>query len=238
MIGGKSMLDQTVASNAATIYVTFDALVEERTGRPSLSQEAILGQLAARVQPDPRGDRLRLPAAGHHGPGRRGRVPDAARGPRRRRPRASSSRSPTRWSRDGNAQSGLTRAPDARFRAGVPQLYADVDRVKAKSLGVPLDAVFGTLQASLGSAYVNDFNKFGRTYQVRVQADQRFRLEPEDIRRLEVRNRQGQMVPLGTLADVEKRLGPQIIPRYNLYPVGVDQRRGRRRASARARPWS
>jgi HAE1 family hydrophobic/amphiphilic exporter-1 len=98
-------------------------------------------------------------------------------------------------------------------------IYADVDRVKAKSLGVPLDVLFGTLQASLGSSYVNDFNKFGRTYQVRVQAEQRFRLEPEDVRRLEVRDRQGQMVPLGTLVKVEKKLGPQIIPRYNLYPI-------------------
>ncbi len=84
---------------------------------------------------------------------------------------------------------------------------------------MPLDILFGTLQASLGSAYVNDFNKFGRTYQVRVQAEQRFRLEPEDIRRLEVRDRQGQMVPLGTLVKIEKKLGPQIIPRYNLYPI-------------------
>ena len=100
---------------------------------------------------------------------------------------------------DGNAQTGL-RALNTTFRAGVPQLYADIDRVKAKSLDVPLDAVFGTLQASLGSAYVNDFNLFGRTYQVRVQADQRFRLRPDDIRRLEVRDRPGQMVPLGTLA--------------------------------------
>jgi HAE1 family hydrophobic/amphiphilic exporter-1 len=65
---------------------------------------------------------------------------------------------------------------------------------------------------------VNDFNRFGRTYQVRVQADQRFRVGPEDIRRLEVRDKQGQMVPLGTLVKVSKRLGPQIIPRYNLYP--------------------
>ena len=119
--------------------------------------------------------------------------------------------------RDGNAQTGLQRL-QSTFRAGVPTIYADVDRVKAKSLGVPLDTVFGTLQTALGSAYVNDFNKFGRSYQVRVQADQRFRLEPEDIRRLEVRDLQGQMVPLGTLVKVEKRLGPQIIPRYNLYP--------------------
>src|SRR5262249_2603865 len=76
-------------------------------------------------------------------------------------------------------------------------------------------------QTALGSAYVNDFNKFGRTWQVRVQADQRFRLEPEDIRRLEVRDKQGKMVPLGTLVTIERRLGPQVIPRYNLYPTAA-----------------
>ena len=76
----------------------------------------------------------------------------------------------------------------------------------------------GTRGASLGSAYVNDFNKFGKTYQVRVQADQQFRLQPEDIRRLEVRNRAGAMIPLGTLATVHQTLGPQIVPRYNLSP--------------------
>ncbi len=67
----------------------------------------------------------------------------------------------------------------------------------------------------MGSAYVNDFNKFGKTCQVRVQADQQFRLQPEDIRRLEVRNQAGQMMPLGTLASIRKTLGPQIVPRYS-----------------------
>mgnify|MGYP001118533846 FL=1 len=119
-----------------------------------------------------------------------------------------------------NAQSGLSQL-QTTFRSGVPQIYVDVDRVKVKSLDVPLGVVFGTLQASLGSAYVNDFNKFGRTWQVRVQADQRFRLKPEDIKRLEVRNRSGRMIPLGTFARVEKVNGPQIIPRYNLYPAAT-----------------
>ena len=94
----------------------------------------------------------------------------------------------------------------------------DIDRVKAKSLGVSLDSVFNTMQASLGSAYVNDFNKFGKTYQVRVQADQQFRLEPEDIARLQVRNLSGQMIPLGAISTTRRTLGPQIVPRYNLYP--------------------
>jgi HAE1 family hydrophobic/amphiphilic exporter-1 len=119
---------------------------------------------------------------------------------------------------DGNAQSGLT-GLQSGFRAGVPVIHAEVDRAKAKSLGVSLDAIFGTLQTALGSAYVNDFNKFGRTWQVRVQADQKFRLDPEDIRRLGVRDRQGKTVPLGTLVTLEKRTGPQVISRYNLFPT-------------------
>jgi hydrophobic/amphiphilic exporter-1 (mainly G- bacteria), HAE1 family len=120
----------------------------------------------------------------------------------------------------GNSQSGLA-GLRSTFRAGVPSLYVDIDREKAKSLGVSLDTIFSTLQTALGSAYVNDFNKFGRTYQVRVQADQRFRLEPEDIGRLEVRDRQGQMIPMSTLCRVERRLGPQVIPRFNLYPAAT-----------------
>jgi HAE1 family hydrophobic/amphiphilic exporter-1 len=107
------------------------------------------------------------------------------------------------------------------YRAGVPQIYADIDRVKVKALDVPLAAVFNTLQANLGSAYINDFNKFGRTYQVRLQAQSRFRNRPEDIRKLQVRNRSGQMVPLGTLAKVERRLGPPVVIRYNLYPAAA-----------------
>ena len=119
---------------------------------------------------------------------------------------------------DGEAQSGLA-GLNSTFRIDVPQLFAEVDRTKAKTLGVPLDEVFGTLQTYLGSAYVNDFNRFGRTWQVKVQAENQYRIKPEDIRRLEVRNDQGEMVPLGTLIDVEQTVGPQTILRYNLYPT-------------------
>lgn len=118
---------------------------------------------------------------------------------------------------DGNSQSGLT-ALNSTFRANVPQLFVDIDRQKVKSLDVPLGAVFDTLQASLGSAYVNDFNEFGRTWQVRVQAGQEFRVDPEDITRLDVRNQNGDMIPIGTFIDVQETFGPQVIQRYNLYP--------------------
>ncbi|HUT95109.1 MAG TPA: multidrug efflux RND transporter permease subunit [Thermoguttaceae bacterium] len=117
----------------------------------------------------------------------------------------------------GNQQPGLT-ALSTTFRARVPQLFVDVDRTKVKTLDVPLSSVFNTLQAYLGSAYVNDFNQFGRTWQVRVQADHPFRVQADDIRQLDVRNHRGDMVPIGTVVDVEETLGPQVVQRYNLYP--------------------
>jgi len=105
------------------------------------------------------------------------------------------------------------------FRAGVPQVYLNIDRVKVEKMGVLLDDVFATLQANLGSVYVNDFNKMERTFQVRVQAQAKFRSHPSQIRRLEVRNRDGGRVPLSTLLDTEMKIGPQSITRYNLYPT-------------------
>jgi HAE1 family hydrophobic/amphiphilic exporter-1 len=121
---------------------------------------------------------------------------------------------------EANMQPGLANL-NTRFRAGVPQLYANVDRVKAKTFGVPLQSVFDTMQTYLGSTYVNDFNIFGRVYQVKVQADSRFRSQPEDLKQLEVRNAAGKMVPLGALLEVKEILGPPSIIRFNLYPTAA-----------------
>jgi len=107
------------------------------------------------------------------------------------------------------------------YRAGVPQLFADVDREKVKKLGIPLQDVFDTLQAYLGSAYVNDFTRFGRTFQVNVQADARFRAQKGDIERLEVRSPTGKMVPLGALLKVEESIGPARVSRFNLFPAAM-----------------
>ncbi len=107
---------------------------------------------------------------------------------------------------------------NSTFRTTVPQLYVDVERVKAKSMGVPLSAIFNTLETCLGSAYVNDFNLFGRTFKVIAQAETNFRTTADTIGRLEVRNAQGQMLPLRTLLTVRDIVGPQLVTRYNLYP--------------------
>jgi HAE1 family hydrophobic/amphiphilic exporter-1 len=103
------------------------------------------------------------------------------------------------------------------FRAAVPLIQVDPDRVKIKDQGISLGSVFGTLQTMLGSSYVNDFNLFGRTYRVMVQADGDFRNEESDIGRLFVRNRNNEMVPLATLIQTRSTLGPETLNRYNLF---------------------
>jgi HAE1 family hydrophobic/amphiphilic exporter-1 len=118
---------------------------------------------------------------------------------------------------DAATQSGILRVLST-FSAGVPQIVLDVDRVKARQLGVDVNDVFSTLQGYLGSTYVNQFNKFGRTFQVYVQADHQYRLEPADVGRFYVRNASGDMVPIGTLATVQGAPGPSLISLYNLHP--------------------
>lgn len=104
------------------------------------------------------------------------------------------------------------------FRIQVPQMNIDIDREQALIQGIPLDEVFNSLQIYLGSVYVNDFNLFGRTYQVNAQADADFRQDPEQILNLKVRNRQGDMVPLGSVLTVTPTTGPDRVMHYNGYP--------------------
>ncbi|MBD2035945.1 efflux RND transporter permease subunit [Leptolyngbya sp. FACHB-321] len=103
------------------------------------------------------------------------------------------------------------------FNANTPQISVEVDRTRANQLQVPLQDIFNTLQTSLGSTYVNDFNQFERTYRVYVQADQQFRSNPEDIKRLYVRSQTGRMIPLSNLVTITQTIGPSIITHYNLY---------------------
>jgi multidrug efflux pump len=101
------------------------------------------------------------------------------------------------------------------YKINVPQLYADLDRTKAMQLGIDVQDVFDTMQIYLGSLYINDFNKFGRTYQVIAQADRQFRSQPDDILRLQTRNLEGHMVPLGSVLRVSDTTGPESAMRYN-----------------------
>ncbi len=120
--------------------------------------------------------------------------------------------------RAASGQSGLGFMATT-FSARSPQLYLDIDRTKAESLNIPLNNVFDTLQAYLGSSYVNLFNKFNQVFQVYVQADAGARLQAEDIKSLYVRNLKSEMVPLGTLLKVNRTLGSELVTRYNLYPA-------------------
>ncbi len=116
------------------------------------------------------------------------------------------------------------------YRATTPQLYADIDRVKASMLNVPIAGIFESLQINLGSAYANDMNLFGRTFQVRVQSEGEYRSDAEDITLFKVRNKTGQMVPLASIVDVQWRSGPDRVVRYNMYPsaeVQGDTAKGR-----------
>ncbi len=215
-ISGYSILSGTSGSNSGLVAIVFEPWEERAASELDLSQEAILGNLQQRLSQLKKANAIVFPPPPIDGLGN-------ASGFQMQIQDVGGAGLTTLQSiadevvAAGNAQSGLTRL-NTTFRADVPQLYADIDRTKVKSLGIPLNSVFETMQAFMGSAYVNDFNKFGRTWQVRVQADQSFRIEAEDLLRLEVRNQDGEMIPLGTFTTVKRTVGPQVIQRYNLYP--------------------
>lgn len=213
-IGGLSLLDGSTAPNAGTLFVTLQDWEERLEHGHTL--EAIIKHLQGELSQIQEAVAFPFPPPAIRGLGVRGgfqmQLQDRAGVGLDELQQAMQG-----IVQDASSQSGIA-AVNTTFRPGVPQIFVDVDRVKVKTLDVPLASVFSTLQSYLGSAYVNDFNKFGRTYQVRIQAEPRFRSEAEDITRLEVRTRNGQMVPLGTFATVRKSFGPQIVNRYNLYP--------------------
>jgi HAE1 family hydrophobic/amphiphilic exporter-1 len=229
VLGGFSLLDGTAAPNSATAFATWKDWKERAD--PSQSQEALVARLQRQfggnrdafilvfVPPAIQGlgfvGGFQMQVQDREGVGldvlqERAQAIAMAGG---RRP---------------EVDPGPTRST---FRGGVPQVYLDIDREKAEKMGVKMDDVFSTLQANLGSVYVNDLNKYNRVYQVRVQADARFRGDTETIKRLEVPGRDTgansdapragprPRVPLGTLLATDIVLGPQSIIRYNLYPT-------------------
>ncbi|HBE69767.1 MAG TPA: hydrophobe/amphiphile efflux-1 family RND transporter, partial [Planctomycetaceae bacterium] len=117
-------------------------------------------------------------------------------------------------SQEGTQQAGIL-GMFSGFRARTPQMYVDVDRTKCKMMGVPLQEVFSALQVYLGGSYVNDFNQFGRTWQVNLQADPAYRISPDQVTQLRVRTDTGNLVPLGSVATIENSSGPALVTRYN-----------------------
>ena len=215
ILGGTSILDGTQAPNAATAFAVFKDWSERTT--PDLQQNAIVGRLAKQLSTYE--DAFIIPL-----------VPPAIRGlgqsggfQLQLEDRSDVGRSELFMRLQEVIAAAKTRPEigmaQSTFREGVPQLYVDVDRVKAQKLDLDLNDVFNTLQANMGSFYTNDFNKFGRTYQVRLQAESEFRSTPEDFERLRVRNSKGKMIPIGSVLTIKESFGPQVIARYNLYPT-------------------
>ena len=212
-VSGYSIINGAVSSNSALIIAVLDPWAERDT--PELFVESILGRLrqqfatigSAHVvpfNPPP------IPGLGTTG-GFELRLQDL--GGRQPRDLAATMRGLVFAANQDPAMAGVF----STFSADVPQLFVDLDREKAQTLGVPIDEVFTTLQTNLGSLYINDFNAFGRTYRVMLQAESQFRSRIEDIDRIHVRNADGDMVPLRTLVSVDPILGPEILVRYNLF---------------------
>jgi multidrug efflux pump len=213
---GFSILSFGAQSNTGTLFARL-APFEERASHPELSADAILAALQQRLAgiedayvavfapPPVRG----LSAVG----GFKLQIQDRANvGP------AELERAASAVIAKANQQPGMARV-FTTFRAEVPQLHLEVDRTMAKSMQVALGDLFDTLQIYLGSLYVNDFNLFGRAYQVVAQADSKFRATAADIANMKTRNREGQMVPLGSLIKVRDSVGPDRISHYNLFPA-------------------
>lgn len=212
-VGGFAMLGDN-ASNSAAMFVGLTPWDERED--PSLSVESIIGRLQQQLstiqearclvfRPSPimglgmtGGFELKIQDRGSAGLQELQRVGDALVAADRSSP--------------------IVTRLNSSLRANVPQVYLDVDREKAKQLGVSLDAVFNALQSNFGSYYVNDLNLFGRVFKVQSQAEYKYRAAKEDILRLEVSNSQGGMVPLRTIATVKDSSGPQGVSHYNLYP--------------------
>lgn len=212
-VNGFSILNGGLASNGALVIVTLDPWDERQD--PSESADAILGQLWAQFStiaganiiafnPPP------IPGLGTTG-GVELKIQQTGGGSPEDLAAASGS-----MVYAANQDPAIGQAYTT-FRSNVPQVFVDLDREKAKTLGVNVADVFLTLQAYLGSYYVNDFNLFGRVYKVMIQADGDYRNNVEDIGRLYVRSAGGDMVPLRTLVTVTNTLGPQLLNRYNMF---------------------
>jgi multidrug efflux pump len=212
---GRSFILNAISSNLGCIFVPLKPFHERRD--PALRADAIATQLRQRFQreiPEARLNVFGAPAVDGLGSAGGFKLLVEATGDVNFDALQAQA---DRLAAQGNQQPGLVGLFNA-FRARAPQLYVDVDRTKVKTMGVQLTDVFDVLQAYLGSYYVNDFNRFGRTWQVNVQADAPFRVDAESVKQLKVRNADGEMVPLGAVATVRDSAGPVQITRYNMFP--------------------
>jgi hydrophobe/amphiphile efflux-1 (HAE1) family protein len=209
----------TVASNAATIFSGLPSLYNHEL--PGVTANSVLADLRKRLSVINEAYVLTIPPPPVQGLGsaggfkmmledRAGLGPDALLNAARALVAAAN--------KDPNFAGVFT-----LFNTGSPSIYADIDRLKAEKVGLTPTDVFSALQVYLGGQYVNDFNYLGRAYQVRVQADADFRRTAQDIARLKARNTSGEMVPIGTVAQLKSKTIPYRVPRYNLFPAAEVQ---------------
>jgi len=211
---GYSLIDGAASSSTVSFIVTLDPW-DDRTTKETSLRGIIMG-LMGRFQQIPDAQIFAFPVPSIPGVGLVGgfdmQLQDRAGGGI-----ANLSKAANALVDAGNEQPTLMRV-NSGLRATVPQLYVDVDRDKVKQMGISLQTVFNTLQTYLGSAYANDFNEFGRTYQVRLQGESETRSVPSDIGKLRMGTSDGRIVPMASVATVEERVGPASIVRFNLYP--------------------
>ncbi|MCG8598614.1 MAG: multidrug efflux RND transporter permease subunit [Verrucomicrobiales bacterium] len=213
-ITGFSIIDSSAASNAGLMVVVFDPWAERKT--PALHQAGILQQINQRLFMYKDAFSFAFAVPSLPGVGTSGGFTFMLQdrggvGFGELQAKAQE------FIVDGNSQSALNRV-NTTFRSSIPQIFVDIDREQVMRMGIPMNSVFETMQVYLGSAYVNDFTQFGRTFQVKAQADAPFRATPADIEKLQFRNAEGTMTPLGSIASVEESYGPQTVTRFNLYP--------------------
>jgi multidrug efflux pump len=215
-IPGYSILTSSNLSNMGGMFVILDSF-HDRAGKPELGARAILGGLRKKLGGIREAVVVAFGAPPVDGLGSTGGfklwVQDkAGEGPE------SLQRATDGFMAAASAQPGLV-GLFSSYRASQPQLFVEIDRTKVKSLGLSLQAVNEALQTYLGSAYANDFSRFGRNWQVNVQADGSFRADAASITRLQIRNGEGKMLPLGSVVTVRETTGPATVYRFNMYPA-------------------
>ncbi|MCE5267412.1 MAG: efflux RND transporter permease subunit [Planctomycetaceae bacterium] len=217
-VSGMSILLQANAPNFGSTFVILKPFDERRS--PQLSDRAIaarLRQLSYRQMPDAMVSVFGAPPVDGLGTAGGFKIMVEDRYDLGVRPLQEAT---DKFVQAGNRQPGLS-GMFTMFRSNSPQLYADIDRVKAKAMGVSVTDVFQTLQVYMGSLYADNFNAFGRSWQVKLQADGDFRRTAEQVGQLKVRNNRGQMVPLGTVVNLRDTTGPVMVTRYNMYPAAA-----------------
>jgi multidrug efflux pump len=213
---GRSFVLNAIGSNLGTAFVTFKPFHERRS--PELGVESIVAQLRSRFRreiPEARMNVFGAPAIDGLGNAGGFKLMVEATGDVNFE---SLQAQADKLVATGNKQPGLVGLFNG-FRASTPQLYADIDRTKVRTTGVGLTDVFDALQVYLGGYYVNDFNRFGRTWQVNLQADAPFRANAETVQQMKVRNADGDMMPLGAVVDIRDSSGPLTVTRYNMFPA-------------------